>query len=79
MPSNDVSAKITLRDLDLILEGQTLKILLSLKLWELAKNGRNDFDRFEYLPTNDIIGNVTLTYFFKVKNVKWYYLGNIKI
>ena len=59
MPSNGVVAKIILRDLDLLFDGQNLKTIISLKRQELARNAQNDFYIFVYLLTNDRIARFT--------------------
>ena len=54
LPSNDVIAKIALRDLDLLFEDKNLKCLYfwndSAKMWDIF--------RFWYLSSNGVIDNV---------------------
>ena len=54
----DISHR-TLCDIDLLFEGQKLKILISMKRWDLVQKCTDDFERFEYLLTNDTIAKDT--------------------
>ena len=69
LPSKCVIAKIVLRYLAVLFEGEEIKILISLKGRKLAHTSFRVFCRFWHLPSNGVIGklySMTLTYLLKI-------------
>ena len=79
LSSNGIIAKIILRDLDLLFEGQILKcnyIWNSEICVKMHRTTLLDLDICYRTMTLRDLHLMTLTYFFMVKNMKFQYLGN---